>query len=688
MVNFLQINLNRNWAAEQLMFQTAVDTKADILLVSEPYRRCGDEARWCFSEDRMAAVASTSRTTMTHDGQGSGNGFAWMSFRNLTVFSCYHRPGTTLQEFARFLDELEVAIRDRGACELLVAGDFNAWSVEWGSRANNPRGCMLSDLVNSMGLTVANTGSTPIFRRAAATSVIDVTFSRDVDIIDWQVLEVDSISEHSFVFFRTAPQQLVPDFVETPGNGHRGWSVRKCDDVSLADFFTRSHLETPAGESTVARALASANALNEYLTGACEASMPRRRSGPPRKVPVHWWSEEIADLRRSCLAFRRRYQDCLMRAGPPGLEESRIAYTTARRDLRMAIKAAKTKCWSDLCDQVDNDPWGKPYRVVMKKFGGRPPGTDSKGKEATIADFLFPAAATTNWDEAPSPATGNIFEAFDPDSTTLEFTIITPSFTSAELVKAVKRLTSGRAPFPSGIPNEIIRATVARHQRSVLQVYNDCLSALTFPPQWKRARLVLIRKGPDKPTDQPSSFRPICMLDTPGKLLERLLLQRLEAHLDANNGRRRAPNQFGFRKGVSTETAIEHVFNIAKLAASGPGKKDLCVLITLDVKNEFNSLRWPVIDEALRSKKVPEYLVITIRSWLTDRQLLTGDEMTPRPVTCGVPQGSVLGPTLWNVAYDSLLGMDVPPGVHLIGFADDQGWPRPEGSSRMRSTPC
>jgi len=128
------------------------------------------------------------------------------------------------------------------------------------------------------------------------------------------------------------------------------------------------------------------------------------------------------------------------------------------------------------------------------------------------------------------------------------------------------------------------------------------------------------------------------MLDTPGKLLERLLLQRLESHLDANGGRRRASNQYGFRRGVSTETAVKKVLDIAASAAAGSGTKDLCVLVTLDVKNAFNTLRWPVIDEALRSKNTPEYLVEMFRSWLADRELLTGDEQTPRRITCGVPQ--------------------------------------------------
>lgn len=64
------------------------------------------------------------------------------------------------------------------------------------------------------------------------------------------------------------------------------------------------------------------------------------------------------------------------------------------------------------------------------------------------------------------------------------------------------------------------------------------------------------------------------MLDTTGKLLERLLLQRVEKHLDERGRSRRAPNQFGFRKGISTESAVSNVLSLAAQAAAAPSKKE------------------------------------------------------------------------------------------------------------------
>ena len=104
-------------------------------------------------------------------------------------------------------------------------------------------------------------------------------------------------------------------------------------------------------------------------------------------------------------------------------------YSTAKRNLRHKIGEAKRKCWSDLCSQVDADPCGKPYKIVMRKLGTRNPGAASRGREAEIANTLFPAAPATNWDEAPSAAVHNMFETFDPARDTLELARTIPWFT-------------------------------------------------------------------------------------------------------------------------------------------------------------------------------------------------------------------------------------------------------------------
>ncbi|KAF0751061.1 Uncharacterized protein FWK35_00016219 [Aphis craccivora] len=124
--------------------------------------------------------------------------------------------------------------------------------------------------------------------------------------------------------------------------------------------------------------------------------MPKKKPGPSGRRPVYWWNDEIAELRRSALALRRRYQSCLGRPGHPGVQKARFRYSAAKRALRIAIRTAKSKAWADLCALVDKDPWGRPYRLVMKKLDTRDPAADSRGREALIVDSLFPAAPATD----------------------------------------------------------------------------------------------------------------------------------------------------------------------------------------------------------------------------------------------------------------------------------------------------
>lgn len=62
-----------------------------------------------------------------------------------------------------------------------------------------------------------------------------------------------------------------------------------------------------------------------------------------------------------------------------------------------------------------------------------------------------------------------------------------------------------------------------------------------------------------------------------------------------------------------------------------------------------------------------------IGSYLENRALILGEDgnETKIDVTCGVPQGSVIGPTLWNILYEGLLRTRLPEGVEYLAFADD-----------------
>jgi len=102
-------------------------------------------------------------------------------------------------------------------------------------------------------------------------------------------------------------------------------------------------------------------------------------------------------------------------------------------------------------------------------------------------------------------------------------------------------------------------------------------------------------------------------------------------------------SQFGFRKARSTVDVVNIVVKVAAQAIEG-------IMVTLDIRNVFNTARWDRIIKALIGFGELAYLVRIIRSYFSKRVLLceSSEGVFSPQVTGGVPKGSVLGQLLWN----------------------------------------
>ena len=139
-------------------------------------------------------------------------------------------------------------------------------------------------------------------------------------------------------------------------------------------------------------------------------------------------------------------------------------------------------------------------------------------------------------------------------------------------------------------------------------------------------------------------------------------MTRLTDHL-MNVGPNIHQYQFSFRPGRSTIDAIDQVKTLAEGAILQSG----VVLAVSVVVNASNSLQWKAIHDGLVKHGAPKYMQRTTSSYLAGRttEFGTNGGLALRKIDRGVPQGSVLGPFLWNVGFNAAQNATLPIGVHI-----------------------
>uniref|UniRef100_A0A8C5DID7 Reverse transcriptase domain-containing protein n=1 Tax=Gouania willdenowi TaxID=441366 RepID=A0A8C5DID7_GOUWI len=234
-----------------------------------------------------------------------------------------------------------------------------------------------------------------------------------------------------------------------------------------------------------------------------------------------------------------------------------------------------------------------------------------------------------------------------------------------KIVCTPKSSTCSLDPIPSPLlksHNQIISPLITK-------IINLSLKTGNVPLSLKTALIKPLLKKPSLDPENLLNYHPISNLPFISKILEKVVSSQLHNHLKTNSLHEKF--QSGFHPSHCIETALIRVTNDL-LMTSDSGSTSL--LILLDLSAAFDTIDHNILLHRLQQIGLSDTVLHWFRSYLTDRTeyvVLGNAKSRPHTVTCWVPQGSVLGPTLFTI-YMLPLGCVVGRhGINFHCYADD-----------------
>ena len=562
--------------------------------------------------------------------------------KEITLCSIYIPPSYSLRS------EQLTSLLQQLPSPCMLVGDFNGHNVLWGSNDNDPRGELIEDFITENNICLMNDKSNTYLDSGKGTfSSLDLSLCHPSLYLDyeWSVCEDQHGSDHFPILIES---------VQTHGEDHNPkWKLHKADWDLFNNLCNESLTDTSPSDSS--------DPITDFtssLIAISEKCIPKTSTNPKKSNP--WYNDDCKE------AIKQR-KDTLSKFCKFPTHVNLNTYRNSRAKARRTIKSAKRKSWRTYVSNLNYKTPTKKVWDMVRKISG-------KSKSATYhhLNYNFNNAnetASTKQDIADTLAsqfcsnssTSHYSEEFQKykkqqEKTKLNFKSSnneeynTP-FNLDELKDAISK-AHDTATGPDEVHYQMLKHRPPKSLQALLDIFNDMWETGKFPESWELATVIPIPK-PGKDHAEPNSYRPIALTSCLCKTLERMINVRLVWYLESNN--LISPVQSGFRSERSTNDNLVRLETFIRDAFVA---KEHVVAVFFDLEKAYDTTWRHGIMRDLHDLGIRGRLATFIENFLADRwiQVRVGSTLSEKfDQAQGVPQGSILSTTLFNIKINSIM---------------------------------